>query len=150
MLTQTHIFVSVALFGKQNAKAVTLAAIFGALLPDTDVWIMIVAEFLRGTTGCETFHFRYLQPPWTSLQAIFNSIPLYGLLLFIGAAAKKMECTKASLLVVFSLSALLHISADFLLHHDDARRHSWPLSDWVFRSPVSYWDPATMANFCGP
>jgi hypothetical protein len=44
------------------------------------------------------------------------------------------------LLRAFAGSGLLHAVADFATHHDDARRQFWPLSDWVFRSPVSYWD----------
>ena len=40
----------------------------------------------------------------------------------------------------FAGSGLLHALADFLTHHDDARRQFWPITDWVFRSPVSYWD----------
>jgi len=28
------------------------------------------------------------------------------------------------------------------VHHDDGHRHFFPLSDWRFESPVSYWDPA--------
>ena len=35
----------------------------------------------------------------------------------------------------------LHAAADLLVHADDAHRHLWPLSDWRFASPVSYWDP---------
>ncbi len=37
---------------------------------------------------------------------------------------------------------LLHIFGDLPLHHDDAHRHFFPLLDWRFLSPVSYWDPA--------
>ena len=35
----------------------------------------------------------------------------------------------------------LHAVCDLLLHHDDAHLHFFLLSDWRFRSPVSYWDP---------
>jgi len=42
--------------------------------------------------------------------------------------------------LVFSSSALLHLVTDFALHHDDARAHFWPLSQWKFESPLSYWD----------
>ena len=41
-----------------------------------------------------------------------------------------------------AIAALLHIALDFPLHADDAHRHFWPVSDWRFFSPVSYWDPA--------
>lgn len=142
MLTQTHVFVGVALFGMRNAKTITMAAICGALVPDSDVWIMIITEFFRGTPGCEVFHFRYLQQPWSDVQAVVNSVPIYLVLLMIGAAGYKLGSGWGQFLAIFSLSALLHVSTDFLLHHDDARRHFWPLSNWIFRSPVSYWDPA--------
>ena len=35
---------------------------------------------------------------------------------------------------------MLHAFADLLTHHDDARRQFWPITDWVFHSPVSHWD----------
>ncbi len=44
-------------------------------------------------------------------------------------------------LVIFALAALTHAAADFFLHVHDAHAHFWPLSDWRFASPVSYWDP---------
>jgi hypothetical protein len=45
------------------------------------------------------------------------------------------------ILRAFAGAGLLHALADFLTHHDDTRRQLWPVSDWVFRSPVSYWNP---------
>jgi hypothetical protein len=39
-------------------------------------------------------------------------------------------------------SALLHVAFDLPLHHEDAHRHFFPLSEWRFASPVSYWNPA--------
>lgn len=142
MLTQTHVFVGVALFGKRNADAVVLAAILGALVPDSDVWVMILTEFIRSTPGCEVFHFRYLQSPWSDVQAVVNSVPIYLSLLLLGALGHMKGYNRGILLMVFAASALLHVLADFLLHHDDARRHFWPVTNWIFRSPVSYWDPA--------
>jgi hypothetical protein len=46
-------------------------------------------------------------------------------------------------------SALMHLGFDFLLHHDDGRAHFWPLSNWIFQSPVSYWDPAHYGTWVG-
>ena len=39
------------------------------------------------------------------------------------------------------MAMLLHGLADLPLHHDDAHRQLWPLSDWRYASPLSYWDP---------
>ena len=41
---------------------------------------------------------------------------------------------------------LLHSAFDLPLHHDDAHRHFFPLSDVRFASPLSYWDPAHYGN----
>ena len=38
-------------------------------------------------------------------------------------------------------SAAVHALFDLLVHREDGHRHLWPLSDWRFMSPVSYWDP---------
>lgn len=45
-------------------------------------------------------------------------------------------------LAVFGGAGLLHLLFDLPLHGSDARPHFWPLSDRVFHSPISYWDPA--------
>lgn len=47
-------------------------------------------------------------------------------------------------------AALLHIGLDFPLHHDDGRAHFWPISNWVFQSPLSYWDRDHHAGIIGP
>ena len=43
-------------------------------------------------------------------------------------------------LALFALAALAHLAADLPVHADDAHRHFWPLTDWRFHSPISYWD----------
>jgi len=55
-----------------------------------------------------------------------------------------------SRLRAFAGSGLLHAFADFLTHHDDARRQFWPVSDWVFQSPVSYWDGRFYGDIFAP
>ncbi len=52
--------------------------------------------------------------------------------------------------MVLAGAALLHVAADFPLHHNDGHTHLWPLSNWKFVSPVSYWDPAHYGNFVRP
>lgn len=48
----------------------------------------------------------------------------------------------APMLALFALAALTHLAGDLPVHADDAHRHFWPLSDWRFHSPVSYWNPS--------
>jgi hypothetical protein len=60
----------------------------------------------------------------------------------VGLVASNTERRNSALLLIaFATSALLHVGTDFLLHHEDARPHWMPLTGWIFRSPVSYWDP---------
>ncbi|WP_298856110.1 hypothetical protein [uncultured Ruegeria sp.] len=145
MFTQTHLLVGAAVFARPGNRTVALAGLIGALVPDTDVWAMFVIERLRGASGCEVFHYRYWEQPWTTLQILLNSIPAYLTLItlsVVGLLVPALLPRKVVLLVmIFASSALLHVGADFLLHHEDARSQWMPFTNWIYRSPVSYWDP---------
>jgi len=78
----------------------------------------------------------YFDKRWQTLFDAFNSIPLI-ILGMLGAYAARSHIVGACL-----LSMLLHTLTDLPVHHDDGHRHFFPLSDWRFDSPVSYWDPA--------
>jgi len=45
---------------------------------------------------------------------------------------------------------LLHLATDFTVHHYDARRHFWPLSNWIRQSPISYWDSRFYGHVIAP
>lgn len=66
--------------------------------------------------------------------------PLYLCTLIVGLAAK------CRLLQLLAVSAILHLAFDFPFHHGDAHAHFWPISDWRFVSPVSYWNPDHFGN----
>lgn len=51
---------------------------------------------------------------------------------------------------IVAASMLLHVAVDLPLHGEDAHRHFYPLSDWRFVSPVSYWDPARYGRIVAP
>ena len=55
-----------------------------------------------------------------------------------------------SFLTVAASAGLLHLAMDFFLHAGDGRPQFWPISDWVFHSPVSYWDSAHHALWVAP
>jgi len=57
---------------------------------------------------------------------------------------------RMQVMMVFFASMLMHSLFDFPLHHNDAHRHFWPLSDFRFASPVSYWDPAYYGQWMAP
>jgi len=89
----------------------------------------------------------YFEAPMQNLIAWFNSIPIYAGLLLIGFATRSKHWGK--LLIVFALAALIHMATDLPVHADDAYRHFWPLTDWRFISPISYWDVDHHADWVG-
>ncbi len=97
-----------------------------------------------GVPARTVFREYYYSDAWQTVFAIDNSFILWGLLLAVAATRGW------PLLVAFAGAGLLHLALDFPLHNHDARRHFWPLSDWVFESPVSYWDTSRHADIFGP
>ena len=47
-------------------------------------------------------------------------------------------------------SVVLHCIQDLPVHVDDGHRHFWPLSQFRFESPISYWDPGHYGNIVAP
>jgi len=81
------------------------------------------------------FRDAYFSEFWQQVFAVNNSVPLFSLLLIVGLLLRR------EWLWAFALAAFLHVICDLPLHHDDGRPHFWPFTDWVYVSPVSYWDP---------
>lgn len=135
MNTPTHLLIGVAVFGRAHKPALTTAALLGALAPDLSLYLMIFwAVYLQGKPHHEVFDQLYYSDAWQAVFAVDNSFILWGIVL--GVAIWR----RWPLLLGFAGAAFLHLLCDFPLHGEDARRHFWPLSDWVFHSPVSYWD----------
>jgi len=108
----------------------------GGLVPDIPTYaFFFVHTILLGTSQQLMWDVLYFDSAWSPLITLSHSLLLWPLLLLVATI------TKQRLLQWFSLSALLHASLDFFVHHDDAYRHFWPLTDWRFFSPLSYYDP---------
>ncbi|MEM6462403.1 MAG: cobalamin biosynthesis protein CobQ [Pseudomonadota bacterium] len=146
MNTQTHVLLAAALFAKPQEPARNTAVIAGALVPDLAIYTLFVWSKLAGIPERTVWSQLYFEPPWADAVMIGNAAPIYILVLVIGVAAAN-RIPQASLLTYFALAALLHLATDFPVHADDAHAHFWPLTDWRFRSPVSYWDPARNGNW---
>lgn len=145
MNTPAHLIMGAAAFAKPGAPWVTLAAIAGAIAPDLSLYLMAGWHLLiLGTSPRIVFDELYFSDLWQQVFAIDNSFFLWGALLLAGLA------TKRSWLIAFGGAGLLHIAFDFSLHHDDGRMHFWPLSNWIFESPVSYWDRNHYGDIVGP
>ncbi len=145
MNTPAHLLLGAAAFGRPDQSKITLAAIIGALLPDASLYAMAgTSLFVLGISPQRVFGELYFSDAWQTVFAIDNSFIVWGLLLIAALMAKKAWA------VALVSAALLHIALDFPLHHDDGRPHFWPLSNWVFESPISYWDRAQGARIVAP
>lgn len=139
MLTPTHTLLALAALAKSGNGKRNIAVIFGSLLPDLAISLWAPYQALiNDVSGAEMWDELYFEAPMQNLIAWFNSIPIYLGFLLIGFFARGKIWGK--LLIFFALAALIHIATDMPVHADDAYRHFWPLSDWRFYSPLSYWD----------
>ena len=145
MNTPAHLLVGTAVFGKPEQTKVTGAALLGALAPDLSLYLMVaVSIWGLGIPADVVFRDLYYSDAWQSVFAIDNSFILWGIGLGVAIWLRQ------SVWIAFTGAALLHIALDFPLHTHDARQHFWPVTDWVFESPVSYWDNSAHANIVGP
>ena len=136
MNTPGHVAVNLALLGKKGRPELSLPAITGALVPDAPIYIFYLYQKLfTSITEHEMWSDAYFRPHWQIIFDTFHSIPVA---LFAAFVAYRMGGTAW---MIFFLSMTLHSVLDFPLHGDDAHRHFFPLSDYRFESPVSYWDP---------
>jgi hypothetical protein len=76
----------------------------------------------------------YFSEAWVNVFRVDNSFVRGGV-----AFAAALWSRKAWLIALTG-AALLHLAFDFPLHHDDGRPQFWPITMWVFESPISYWD----------
>ncbi|WP_170764055.1 cobalamin biosynthesis protein CobQ [Ruegeria lacuscaerulensis] len=135
MNTPAHLLIGATVFARP-AKGQTLwAALLGSLLPDLSLYVMAgTSLYILGIPAQEVFDQLYFSPAWQTVFAIDNSFILWGLALLLGV------WRAWHFLTVAASAGILHLGMDFLLHAGDGRPQFWPLSDWVFHSPVSYWD----------
>jgi len=135
MNTSAHLIFGAAMFARPNNPKVTAAAITGGLMPDISLYLLVLwSLFIVQNDPGYVFDVQYFSTQWQDIFAVDNSFVVWGGIFALGfiLAGKWLR--------VFAASGLVHLVFDFLLHNDDARRHFWPISDWVFVSPLSYWD----------
>ncbi|EAR50505.1 hypothetical protein OG2516_09680 [Oceanicola granulosus HTCC2516] len=119
MNTPAHMALSLAVLGRERRRGAWAVILAGGLLPDLFLFLE---------------HFTGRGPLTAQLVIVFNSAVLYAALAALGLALRLWW------LPLLALSALLHIALDLPLHATDARAHFWPLTDWTFASPFSFWD----------
>jgi membrane-bound metal-dependent hydrolase YbcI (DUF457 family) len=145
MNTQSHILMGALLFGKPLPR-LAIAGALGGLVPDVPMFAIVAGLRLGGHRFEDIFGQLYWERWWQVCNAISHSFLLWGALAavsgFLIFNKGHLRAPKAALLFSFSGAALVHSCADFLVHREDAHMQFWPLSDWKFVSPVSYYDRA--------
>ena len=136
MNSPAHAIASLLILGREDRPETALPLAVGALLPDAPIVVFYAYQKLwRGRPESWIWSEGYYLESWQGFFDLFNSLPLVliGLLVARWRAAPR--------LTAFFASMVLHVFGDLPLHHDDGHRHLYPLSDWRYESPVSYWDP---------
>ncbi len=145
MNTPAHLIFGAAAFARPGQPNVTGAALAGSLAPDLSLYLMVGWHLIvLGTPMKVVFDQLYFSDAWMQVFAVDNSFILWGALMGLALWSKRMW------LIAFAGSGLLHLAFDFPLHHDDGRPQFWPLTDWIYESPVSYWDSGHYGNIAGP
>jgi len=147
MNTPAHILIGAALFGSRDndQRNITFAAILGGVLPDLSLYLMAgFTIFILQTPAEVVFDELYFSNNWQLVFSIDNSFFVWGALCLIACKLK------SRFFIALTLSALLHLLCDISLHNDDARQHFWPITDWRFMSPLSYWDSNHHALIIAP
>ena len=148
MNTPAHAITNLLLLGRRRDRGEILAVTAGSLLPDMPIiWFYFQEKVLRGTPEMVIWQESYYRESWQVFFDLFNSLPILGLL-FVAAWSFESHRSPArpgrdgarSLRLLFA-SMAVHAACDLPLHNNDGHRHFWPLSDWRFESPLSYWDP---------
>lgn len=165
MNTQTHLLMGAALFGRPLPR-LALAGALGGIVPDAPMLAIVGGLRMAGYDFGQIFGKLYWEHWWQVANAIGHNFWLWGALALASGlmlaqnpfgpaemagrtAGERPVRPDAALVFAFSGSALLHSVIDFLSHRDDAHMHLWPLTQWRFRSPVSYWDPNHFGNWFG-
>jgi len=140
MNTPAHLAASLLLWRKEAGWGAASAIACGAILPDAPMFGFYLYQKIIGSSEREIWSTHYFAENWQAFFDAFNSIPIFIVLMAVFYFASRYR-TGFRWGMLLAASALLHVACDLPLHNDDAHRHFWPLTDWRYRSPVSYWDP---------
>lgn len=128
MNTPAHLALSLAVLGRRARRGDWWWIAVGAILPDA----LLFARALG-----------LPREPAGAGIPVLESAVVWAVILAVSLATR----SRAPALV--AASALLHIAFDMPFHATDARAHFWPLSDWRYHSPLSFWDHAHHGRWIG-
>ena len=148
-----------------------LVIVLGALLPDISLFIMFGYAQLINVPNELIWSDMYYSAFWQQLGAMTNSVPIYLISAIIswaiiqhrlpnnqhakdtytiGVQNRTLVSNAAVTVLISSLASALHVATDLPLHHDDGHPHFWPFTNWIYESPISYWDAFHFAGYWVP
>ncbi len=145
METYAHSFFTWA-FAKHGMKAGRAAGISGAVgaaLPDMTAFVAAAYYFdeFGSMPREQLLDAIYFTGPFGATGSALHSIVPVGSLLALYCVLRLGRFDEHRVLLWFLLGWAGHTVVDFLTHVDDLRPLFWPLSDWRWASPVSYYNP---------
>lgn len=141
MNTPSHAIINLAILGQQDKPQFNLAIVFGAILPDIPIFVFyFVAKVVQKLPEKTIWTEAYYQPFWQNIIALLHSFPL-ACIAWIIARSQGWKIAE----IIF-LSMVWHSVFDLPVHSEDAHRHFFPLSNYRFISPISYWNPKHYGN----
>jgi membrane-bound metal-dependent hydrolase YbcI (DUF457 family) len=149
--TPLHSFYTWALakHGVKAGRAAGIAGAVGAAFPDIPAFAAtayyIGPVYLRdGWSSMDTeavLDAIYFTGPFGATgSALHSALPVAFLLALYKVLGLGRRDTRR-ILLWFLLGWFGHTIVDFLTHVDDGRPLFWPVSDWLWSSPVSYYNP---------
>lgn len=148
MLTTSHMLIGAAATTRPGMRGwlITLGWL-GGFFPDAPMFAMVGMSRMPSDNAVNLWREPdglYWNDPWRTLIDAGHSIPIWSLVLVIGAVlwfrADGRWKIAGLAAMVFSGAALLHALCDFPVHAHDAHASFWPLSGWRFISPFSYYE----------
>jgi len=147
MNTQSHAILTFYLVRRflgnrlKRMKHLNTVIFTGAIFPDIPIFILFLwFTLIKPTPQHKIWRELYFHPEWQVAFNISHSFPLW---VTAGSVFLFLRMPRGA---IFSLAAFLAAAEDFFVHYDDAHAHFFPFSDYRFRSPISYWDPAHYGN----
>ncbi len=150
METYSHAFFTWALakHGVKAGRAAGIAAAAGAVFPDLPSFAgtayYVGTAYLR--KGWDSMHSEelldaiYFSGPFGGTgSALHSAVPVVTLLVLYRIFGLGRR-DRRRIVLWFLLGWLGHAIVDFLTHVDDTRPLFWPVSDWEWSSPVSYYN----------
>lgn len=150
METYSHSFFTWALakHGVKAGRAAGIAGAVGATFPDLPSFAG--TAYYLGTSylteGWSAMHSEgvldriYFTGPFGGTGSALHSAVPVAVLLIIYRVARLGRVDRRRILLWFLIGWLGHTLADFLTHVNDTRPLLWPISDWQWSSPISYYN----------